>query len=92
MQNRLRLFIDFLKFMIYNKFSYDFMKIIKREKGCMTNMRRVTIAIPESLDEKILELKKEDRFIRCSYGEIARRLLESGLPMLCAKTEEPERK
>ena len=55
-------------------------------------MRRVTIAIPESLDEKILELKKDDRFIRCSYGEIARRLLESGLPMLCTKTEDAERK
>lgn len=54
-------------------------------------MRRVTIVIPESLDEKILELKKDDRFIRCSYAEVARRLLESGLPTLCAKTGGAER-
>ena len=31
----------------------------------MTDMRRVTLVIPNSLDEKILELKKDDRFVRC---------------------------
>ena len=44
----------------------------------MTDMRRVTIVIPNSLDAKILELKKEDRFIRCSYAEVVRQLMENG--------------
>lgn len=57
----------------------------------MTNMRRITIVIPESLDEKILELKKDDRFVRCSYAELARRLLENGLPSLWAEPEDAER-
>lgn len=57
----------------------------------MSNMRRVTIVIPENLDEEILELKKDDRFVRCSYAEIARRLLECGLPMLRGETDVPER-
>lgn len=50
----------------------------------MTEMRRVTIVIPQNLDERIWELKKEDRFLRCSYAEMARRLLNLGLVTLCA--------
>lgn len=45
----------------------------------MTDMRRITISLPDEIDKKILELKKDDRFIRCSYAEIARKLLEQGL-------------
>lgn len=45
----------------------------------MTEMRRVTISIPNELDKKVLELKKDDRFIRCSYSEIVRMLLQAGL-------------
>ena len=55
----------------------------------MTRMRRVTIAIPSSLDAKILELRKEGRFTCCSYGEIARQLLESGL--LAASRQQQDR-
>lgn len=47
----------------------------------MTDMRRVTIAVPEEIDKRILELRKDDRFIRCSYAEIVRTLLEKGLKM-----------
>lgn len=47
----------------------------------MTDMRRVTISLPEELDKKILELRKDDRFIRCSYAEIVRQMLENGLDM-----------
>ena len=47
----------------------------------MTDMKRVTIALPNNLDKKILELKKDDRFIRCSYSEIVRQVLEHGLEL-----------
>lgn len=45
----------------------------------MTDMRRITIALPDSIDKRILELKKDDKFVRCSYSEIVRQLLERGL-------------
>lgn len=45
----------------------------------MTEMRRITIALPDNIDQKILELRKDDRFVRCSYAEIVRQLLERGL-------------
>lgn len=48
--------------------------------GCeMTDMRRVTISLPDELDKAILELRKDSRFVRCSYAEIVRTLLERGL-------------
>lgn len=45
----------------------------------MTEMRRITIALPDEIDRKILEMRKDDRFVRCSYAEIVRQLLEKGL-------------
>ncbi len=51
-------------------------------------MRRVTLVIPSSLDERILELKKEDRFVRSSYAAVARQLLEIGL--LTMDSQEPQ--
>lgn len=45
----------------------------------MTDMRRITIALPDEIDRRILELKKDDRFVRCSYAEIVRKLLEHAL-------------
>lgn len=45
----------------------------------MTDMRRVTISLPDELDKAILELRKDSRFVRCSYAEIVRTLLERGL-------------
>ena len=45
----------------------------------MTDMKRVTISLPDEIDRRILELKKDDRFVRCSYSEVARQLLEIGL-------------
>lgn len=45
----------------------------------MTNMKRICISLPQEIDRRILNLRKEDRFIRCSYAEIVRTLLESGL-------------
>lgn len=54
----------------------------------MTDMRRVTIAFPDDIDKRILELRKEDRFIRCSYSEIVRQVMELGLKMVAADSRE----
>lgn len=45
----------------------------------MTDMKRVTITLPDSLDAKILNLRKSDEYVRFSYAEIVRRVLEHGL-------------
>lgn len=45
----------------------------------MTEMRRISLAIPEDLDKRLLELRKKDRFIRCSYSEIVRRMVYRGI-------------
>lgn len=42
-------------------------------------MRRITIALPDKIDKEILELRKDNRFIRSSYAEIIRYVLELGL-------------
>lgn len=55
----------------------------------MTDMRRVTISLPDELDKKILELKRNDRFVRCSYSEIVRQLMEHGYQMFEAERERP---
>lgn len=44
----------------------------------MTDMRRVTISLTGELDKRILELKKDDRFVRDSYSEVVRQVLERG--------------
>ena len=45
----------------------------------MTGMRRVSVPIPDDLDKEILEMKKSDEYVRCSYAEIVRILLQRGL-------------
>lgn len=54
----------------------------------MTDMRRVTISLPEETDKKILELRKDDRVIRCSYSEIVRQIVERGLDMVAADSRD----
>lgn len=48
----------------------------------MTEMRRVTVAMPDEIDKRILELRKDDRFTRCSYSEIVRKVLERGIDLM----------
>lgn len=45
----------------------------------MTEMKRVTFSIPEEMAKKVLMLRRDDKFIHCSYSEIIRRLLDIGL-------------
>lgn len=48
----------------------------------MTTMKRTTVSLPDELTERIFALRKDDRFIRCSYSELIRQLAEKGLAML----------
>ncbi len=45
----------------------------------MTEMRRVTISVPDDIDKAVLELRKSEAFVRDSYSEIVRKLLLAGL-------------
>ena len=54
----------------------------------MTEMRRVTITVPDDVDQKVLQLRKDDRFVRCSYSEIVRQMLDLGIKAY--EREEPK--
>ena len=56
----------------------------------MTEMKRVTIPVPDWLDRAILDMRKDDRFVRCSYAEIVRRILQIGLDAQKASAESAE--
>lgn len=51
----------------------------------MTEMRRITISLPNELAERVLAMRKDDRFISCSYSELIRTLAEKGLASLNAE-------
>lgn len=48
----------------------------------MTAMKRVSVAIPDELDQKILDLKKKGTG-RESYSEVVRQILDKGLASIC---------
>jgi hypothetical protein len=77
-QQSSELLIDFRKVLNYN---IDKTKSSKPKGGMqqMTDMRRVTISLPEDIDKRILRLKKTNKFVRESYSEIVRQLLLKGL-------------
>ena len=55
-------------------------KVLNRKRGDdMTGMRRVTVPIPNDMDKAILEMKKKDEYVRCSYAELVRLILNRGL-------------
>ena len=54
----------------------------------MTTMKRVSISLPDDLDRRILDLRRTDQFVRSSYSEIVRQLLERGFAALAMP--EPE--
>lgn len=45
----------------------------------MTEMRRMTVSIPDEMDRRLLALRRDDRFSRCSYSELVRRMLDRGM-------------
>lgn len=45
----------------------------------MTNMKRQSVSLPPELENAIFELRKTDRFCKCSISEIMRELLKIGI-------------
>lgn len=45
----------------------------------MTDMKRITISLPQDLDKRILEFQKNGDFTCLSYSEAVRRLVEIAL-------------
>lgn len=45
----------------------------------MTDMRRITVSFPEDIEQAIMELRKTDKYSRCSYSELVRMLVRAGL-------------
>ena len=45
----------------------------------MTNMKRITISVPDEMEEAIYGLRKWDNYNRCSKSEVIRKLVEIGL-------------
>lgn len=51
----------------------------------LPDMRRTTVSFPEELTARIFALRKDERYIRCSYSELIRQLAEKGLSMVEAE-------
>ena len=64
----------------------------EKEVNFMTDMKRVTVAVPEEIDRRILALRKSDDYVRCSYGELVRRLVTAGLKEVENRVGEAEQK
>lgn len=45
----------------------------------MTDMKRVTVALPDEIDRKVLEIRKKKEYERFSYSKIVRMLLVAGI-------------
>lgn len=55
----------------------------------MTKMSRLTISLPPEIEEKVMELRKTDKFCRCSLSEIIRHLIASGIASDNLPTDTP---
>ena len=52
------------------------------------NEWRASVVIPKEIEEKIIELRKTDRFARCSISEIMRILIKKGLDACDSPTDD----
>jgi Arc/MetJ-type ribon-helix-helix transcriptional regulator len=43
------------------------------------NTKRMSISLPPELERAVTDLRKTDRFCRCSYAEIIRQLMQAGI-------------
>ena len=69
----------------YESINYDKNIRTGKEVKKMTDMRRVTISIPEDVDRKIVNLRQSDSFVRSSYSELVRMLIDLGLERVAKK-------
>lgn len=45
----------------------------------MTSNKRMSISLPDDLERRLVELRKTERFCRCSYAEIIREVIGVGI-------------
>ena len=45
----------------------------------MTNMKRVTVSLPDDVDKRLMKLKQTKKFAKSSYSEVIRQVLQRGL-------------
>lgn len=48
----------------------------------MSNMRRICVPIPHETDQKIVELRRRDEYLRTTYSGVVRDLIEKGLSVV----------
>ena len=60
----------------------------KLEGGdCVTNMKRVSVPVPDDIDQRILELRESsEEYAKYSYAKLVRLLLRRGLGMEAMET------
>ena len=46
---------------------------------CVTNMKRVTVSLPDDVDKRLMKLKQTKKFAKSSYSEVIRQVLQRGL-------------
>lgn len=44
----------------------------------MTDMKRMSVSMPDDIIQLLLELRKTEEYCKCSYSEIIRRLVVAG--------------
>lgn len=44
----------------------------------MTEMKRMTISLPPEMENLIVQLRKTDKYCKCSYSQIIRELIATG--------------
>ena len=54
----------------------------------MTEMKRITISVPDKLEQAIADLRKTERFCRSSYSEIMREMLLIGIEKYNTENDE----
>lgn len=50
------------------------------------NTKRMSISLPPELERAVTDLRKTDRFCRCSYAEIIRQLMQAGIDAVCTSS------
>lgn len=45
----------------------------------MTDMKRLSVSIPEDISNALYDLRKTDEYVKCSYAELIRVILRKGL-------------
>lgn len=58
----------------------------------MTDMKRVTMAVPREIDRERLAFRKSDDYVRCSYGELVCRRVTAGLKVVENRIGEADKK